>query len=146
MQARKYSCLAAAAALTLCAWIGAAPALAQQPGHGAVTGVDSTMEGPRTQSQRAADTAENPGYHNDAMSGAQPHATPGTLKQKMHRAREKTDKWVDKHVTHRKGKEAPQSTSDHAFWAQRAHQCDNLVGEAQRVCHERRPDAAGSMQ
>ena len=146
MQGRNMSSLAAAIAVAACAWIGAAPALAQQKDHSAVTGVDSTMEGPRTQVQREADAAANPGYHNDAMSGAQPKAKPGTLKQKVHRAHVKTDKWVDKHVTHRKGNAGAASSSDHAFWARRASQCDSLVGEAQRVCRERRAEAAGSMQ
>ena len=112
-----------------------------------MTGVDSPMEGPRTQVQRNADAAANPGYHNTA-TGAQPEATPGTLKQKVHRAHVKTDKWVDKHVTHRHGKgtSAAESSSDRAFWSRRANQCDSLVGEAQRVCRERRSDAAGSGQ
>jgi hypothetical protein len=149
MQARKMSSLAAAIAVAACAWIGAAPAQAQQKDHSAVTGVDSPMEGPRTQVQRNADAAANPGYHNNA-TGAQPEATPGTLKQKVHRAHVKTDKWVDKHVTHRhgkgKGSATAESSSDRAFWSRRANQCDSLVGEAQRVCRERRSDAAGSMQ
>ncbi|MDF6842515.1 hypothetical protein NLR04_25065, partial [Escherichia coli] len=63
MQARKMSSLAAAIAVAACAWIGAAPAQAQQKDHSAVTGVDSPMEGPRTQVQRNADAAANPGYH-----------------------------------------------------------------------------------
>ena len=71
MQARKMSSLAAAIAVAACAWIGAAPAQAQQKDHSAVTGVDSQMEGPRTQVQRNADAAANPGYHNNA-TGAQP--------------------------------------------------------------------------
>ncbi|CAJ0770225.1 hypothetical protein [Ralstonia chuxiongensis] len=147
MQARKMSSLAAAIAVAACAWIGAAPAQAQQKDHSAVTGVDSQMEGPRTQVQRNADAAANPGYHNNA-TGAQPEATPGTLKQKVHRAHMKTDKWVDKHVTHRhgKGKATTESSSDRAFWSHRANQCDSLVGEAQRVCRERRSEAGGSMQ
>ena len=148
MQARKMSSLAAAIAVAACAWIGAAPAQAQQKDHSAVTGVDSPMEGPRTQVQRNADAAANPGYHNNA-TGAQPEATPGTLKQKVHRAHVKTDKWVDKHITHRHGKggkATAESSSDHAFWSRRASQCDSLVGEAQRVCRERRSEAAGNMQ
>ncbi|MGM3273676.1 hypothetical protein [Ralstonia sp. 24A2] len=145
MQARKMSSLATIA-LAACAWVGVAPALAQQRDHSAVTGVDSTMEGPRTQEQRAADAAANPGYHNNAMSGAQPKATPGTLKQKVHRAHVKTDKWVDQHITHRKGKASAESSSDHAFWARRANQCDSLIGQAQEVCRQRRSEAAGSMQ
>ncbi|CAJ0797695.1 hypothetical protein LMG19083_03048 [Ralstonia psammae] len=148
MQARKMSSLAAAIGLVAaCAWIGAAPAQAQQKDHSAVTGVDSQMEGPRTQVQRNADAAANPGYHNKA-TGAQPEAAPGTLKQKVHRAHVKTDKWVDKHVTHRhgKGKATAESSSDRAFWSRRASQCDSLVGEAQRVCRERRSEAAGNMQ
>lgn len=149
MQARKMSSLAAAIAVAACAWIGAAPAQAQQKDHSAVTGVDSQMEGPRTQVQRNADAAANPGYHNNATC-AQPEATPGTLKQKVHRAHVKTDKWVDKHVTHRQGKgkgtATAESSSDRAFWSRRANQCDSLVGEAQRVCRERRSDAAGSGQ
>ncbi|MCO5399927.1 hypothetical protein [Ralstonia soli] len=141
MQARKMSSLAAAIAVATCAWIGAAPAHAQQQkDHSAVTGVDSPMEGPRTQVQRDADAAENPGYHNK-MAGAQPRATPGTLKQKVHRAHVKTDKWVDKHVTHRKGNATAESSSDRAFWSRRANQCDSLVGEAQRVCRDRRSEA-----
>lgn len=140
MQARKMSSLAAAIAVATCAWIGAAPAQAQQKDHSAVTGVDSQMEGPRTQVQRNADAAENPGYHNSA-SGTQPQAAPGTLKQKVHRAHVKTDKWVDKHVTHRKGKASTESSSDRTFWSHRANQCDSLVGEAQRVCRERRSEA-----
>ncbi|CAJ0774867.1 hypothetical protein LMG7141_00266 [Ralstonia condita] len=146
MQARNVTSLAAAIAVAMCAWLSAAPALAQQKDHSAVTGVDSTMEGPRTQMQREADAAANPGYHNDAMSGAQPKAKPGTLKQKVHRAHVKTDRWVDQHVTHRKGKVSAESSSDRAFWARRANQCDALVGEAQRVCRERRSEAAGSLQ
>ncbi|ATG19114.1 hypothetical protein [Ralstonia mannitolilytica] len=141
MQARKISSLAAAIAVATCAWIGAAPAQAQQKDHSAVTGVDSPMEGPRTQMQRNADAAENPGYHNKAMSGAQPQATPGTLRQKVHRAHVKTDKWVDKHVTHRQGRATAESSSDRAFWSRRANQCDSLVGEAQRICRERQPEA-----
>lgn len=140
MQARKMSSLAAAIAVAACAWIGAAPAQAQQKDHSAVTGVDSQMEGPRTQVQRNADAAANPGYHNSA-SGAQPRATPGTLKQKIHRAHVKTDKWVDKHVTHRKSAATAESSSDRAFWSRRANQCDSLVGEAQRVCRDRRSEA-----
>ena len=140
MQARKMSTLASLIAVATCAWIGVAPAHAQQKDHSAVTGVDSPMEGPRTQVQRNADAAENPGYHNNA-AGAQPQATPGTLKQKVHRAHVKTDKWVDKHVTHRKGKDSAQTSSDRAFWSRRANQCDSLVGEAQRVCRDRSSEA-----
>ena len=142
MQARKMSTLATLITVAICAWISVAPAQAQQKDHSAVNGVDSPMEGPRTQMQRNADAAENPGYHNKAMSGAQPEARPGTLKQKVHRAHVKTDKWVDKHITHRKGKDSAQTSSDRAFWSRRANQCDSLVGEAQRVCHERRSEAA----
>ena len=140
MQARKMSTLASLIAVAACAWIGVAPAHAQQKDHSAVTGVDSPMEGPRTQVQRNADAAENPGYHNSA-TGAQPQATPGTLKQKVHRAHVKTDKWVDTHVTHRKGKESAQTSSDRTFWSRRANQCDSLVGEAQRVCRDRSSEA-----
>ncbi len=140
MQARKMSTLASLIAVATCAWIGVAPAHAQQKDHSAVTGVDSPMEGPRTQVQRNADAAANPGYHNNA-AGAQPQATPGTLKQKVHRAHVKTDKWVDKHVTHRKGKDSAQTSSDRAFWSRRANQCDSLVGEAQRVCRDRSSEA-----
>ena len=50
---------------------------------------------------------------------------------------------ADKRASHHHDKASAQSpSSDRAFWAQRARQCDALVGEAQNICNQRRSQAA----
>jgi len=130
--------LTVALVATACGWVIAATATAQTYDPKDSADTHRTANERPLQKPLATDTLSRSNQDNGGTSRDQPGTTSTRIKKKIHRAHIKVDKFANDHLKHR-SKANAQSSADHAFLADRARQCDALVGQAQRVCLERQP-------